>query len=233
VAVEGRHGARSSAARGARFTAVMTAIVERLPFGLAGLISPRLAGFLVISAVTFAVDLALLTAVHGGLGWPLPAGITVAYTAASALGYLLNRALNFRSHGAVGPQVIWYAAVVIVNYLGCILGGPLPWPPWAPTTGWPGSPLPPARRCTCIPPCAGSSSVTQPAPPAGPTSQPMASAARICGCRADGRAVTSWAGHVLPLDREERAGNAGGGLIRPPAGIARLRRPRAWRGSGC
>jgi putative flippase GtrA len=100
----------------------MTAIVGRLPFGLAGLISPRLAGFLVISAVTFTVDLALLTAVHGGLGWPLPVSITVAYTAASALGFLLNRALNFRSHGAVGPQAARFAAVVIVNYFGCILG---------------------------------------------------------------------------------------------------------------
>ena len=110
------------AARGKRFTAAMTAVVRRLPFGLAGLVSPRLAGFLAISAVTFTVDLAALTAVHGGLGWPLPASITVAYTAASTLGYLLNRALNFRSHGAVGPQVIWYGAVIIVNYLCCILG---------------------------------------------------------------------------------------------------------------
>ena len=100
----------------------MTAIVRRLPFGLAGLVSPRLAGFVVISAITFTVDLALLTAVHGGLGWPLPVSITVAYTTASALGYLLNRALNFRSHGAVGPQVVWYGAVIIVNYLVCILG---------------------------------------------------------------------------------------------------------------
>lgn len=100
----------------------MTAIVRRLPFGLAGLVSPRLTGFLVISALTFTVDLALLTAVHGGLRWPLPVSITVAYAAASALGYLLNRVLNFRSHGAVGTQVAWYAAVVIVNYLACILG---------------------------------------------------------------------------------------------------------------
>ena len=122
MAVEERQGARNSAARGARFTAVMTAIVGRLPFGLAGLISPRLAGFLVISAVTFTVDLALLTAVHGGLGWPLPASITVAYTAASALGFLANRVLNFRSHGAVGPQAVWYAVVVAINYFGCILG---------------------------------------------------------------------------------------------------------------
>ena len=122
MAVEERQGARNSAARGARFTAVMTAIVGRLPFGLARVISPRLAGFLAISAVTFTVDLAVLTAVHGGLGWPLPVSITVAYTTASGLGYLLNRALNFRSHGAVGPQVVWYGAVIIVNYLVCILG---------------------------------------------------------------------------------------------------------------
>jgi len=122
VAVEERQGARNSATRGARFTAVMTAIVGRLPFGLARLVSPRLAGFLVISAVTFTVDLALLTAVHGGLGWPLPVSITVAYTAASALGFLANRVLNFRSHGAVGPQALWYAVVVAVNYFGCILG---------------------------------------------------------------------------------------------------------------
>jgi len=37
VTVGERQGARDSAARGARFTAVMTAIVGRLPFGLAAL----------------------------------------------------------------------------------------------------------------------------------------------------------------------------------------------------
>jgi putative flippase GtrA len=100
----------------------MTAIVARLPFGLAGLVSPRLAGFLVISTVTFTIDLALLTAIHGGLGWPLPVSITVSYTAASALGFLANRVLNFRSHGAVGPQAARYAVVIAINYLGCILG---------------------------------------------------------------------------------------------------------------
>src|SRR5262249_36192769 len=122
VAVEERQGARHSAARGGRVTAVMTAVVGRLPVGLAGLVSPRLAGFLVISAVTFTLDLALLTAVHGGLGWPLPVSITVAYTAASALGFLANRVLNFRSHSAIGPQTVWYAVAITVNYFGYILG---------------------------------------------------------------------------------------------------------------
>jgi putative flippase GtrA len=108
--------------RGARFTAVMAAVAGRLPFGLSRLVSPRLLGFAVISSVTFPVDLALLTAFHGGLRWPLPAAITVAYLLASGLGYWLNRTLNFRSHGAVGPQLAVYAAVVTVNFLAIILG---------------------------------------------------------------------------------------------------------------
>ena len=34
----------------------------------------------------------------------------------------LDRTLNFRSHGAVGPQLTVYAAVVTVNFLALILG---------------------------------------------------------------------------------------------------------------
>ena len=83
---------------------------------------PSLLGFAVINSCTFAVDLGLLTALHGGLRWPLPVSITVAYITAFGLSYLLNRTLNFRSHGAFGPQVAVYTAVVIVNYLAWILG---------------------------------------------------------------------------------------------------------------
>ena len=114
--------AAKTATRGERFTAVMAAIVRKLPFGLAAILAPTLLGFAVINLFTFAVDLALLTALHGGLRWPLPVSITVAYVTAFGLSYLLNRVLNFRSHGAVGPQVAVYAAVVIVNYLAWILG---------------------------------------------------------------------------------------------------------------
>jgi hypothetical protein len=77
--------------RGARFTAVMAAVAGRLPFGLSRLVPARLLGFAVISSITFTVDLALLTAFHGGLRWPLPVAITAAYVLASGLGYLLNR----------------------------------------------------------------------------------------------------------------------------------------------
>jgi putative flippase GtrA len=52
----------------------------------------------------------------------VPVSVALAYLAGAGLGYLLNRSLNFRSHGAVGPQVRVYAAVVTVNYLAWILG---------------------------------------------------------------------------------------------------------------
>ena len=77
---------------------------------------------MVINGFTFAVDLGVLTTLRSGLRWPLPVSITVAYITAFGLSYLLNRVLNFRSHGAVGPQVAVYAAVVVVNYLAWILG---------------------------------------------------------------------------------------------------------------
>ena len=109
-------------ARGERFTAVMAAIVHRLPFGLAGILPPSLLGFAIINGFTFTIDLGVLTTLHGELRWPLPVSITVAYLSAFGLSYLLNRVLNFRSHGAVGPQIAVYIAVVIVNYLVWILG---------------------------------------------------------------------------------------------------------------
>ena len=117
-----RTAARARKARGERFGAVMAAVTGRLPFGLARVVPPRLLGFAVLSSVTFGADLALLTALHGGLGLPLAASITLAYATASALGYALNRALNFRSHAAIGPQVARYAVVVVLNYLAVILG---------------------------------------------------------------------------------------------------------------
>ncbi len=115
-------GTETRAGRGEHFAAVMAAIVHRLPFGLARIVAPNLLGYAVINTGTFAVDIALLTVLHGALHWPVPVSITLAYLTASGLSYLLNRGLNFRSHGAVGRQAGVYAAVIIVNYLAWILG---------------------------------------------------------------------------------------------------------------
>ena len=108
--------------RGAWFAAATAAIARRLPFGLARVVAPNMVGFAVINTVTFGVDLALLITLHGRLRWPVPVSVTVAYLTASGLSYLLNRWLNFRSHGALAPQAGVYAVVIAVNYLAWILG---------------------------------------------------------------------------------------------------------------
>jgi putative flippase GtrA len=93
-----------------------------LPFGLSTIIAPSLLGFAVINGCTFALDLSLLTVFHGVLHWPVPLSITLSYGTATSVSYLLNRMLNFHSHGLVGRQVTIYAGVVMVNYLAFILG---------------------------------------------------------------------------------------------------------------
>jgi putative flippase GtrA len=105
-----------------RFHRLCEIVVARLPFGLNSLVAPTFLGFVLINSFTFAVDLVLLTLLHGGLGVALPVSVTVAYACAFTLSYVLNRVLNFRSHAAVGPQFAVYVVVVVVNYVAFILG---------------------------------------------------------------------------------------------------------------
>jgi putative flippase GtrA len=105
-----------------RFHRLCEVVVARLPFGLDSVVAPTFLGFVVINGFTFAVDLALLTLLHGRLGVALPVAVTAAYACAFTLSYFLNRVLNFQSHGAIGPQFAVYAVVVVVNYLAFILG---------------------------------------------------------------------------------------------------------------
>lgn len=100
----------------------MTAVVARLPFGLDRVVAPTFLGFLVVNGFTFSVDLSLLTALRSGLGWPLPVAFTLAYLTAFGLSFTLNRAFNFRSHGAVERQLAVYLVAIAINYLAFILG---------------------------------------------------------------------------------------------------------------
>src|SRR3954451_21666800 len=105
-----------------RFARVTARIVAVLPFGLSRVVAPSLVGFALLNALTFSIDLGLLTTFHGDLGWPLPVSITIGYVTAFGLSYLLNRRFNFRSHAPVGAQLPVYVGVVTVNYLVWILG---------------------------------------------------------------------------------------------------------------
>lgn len=78
--------------------------------------------FLLINALTFALDLAILSGLHTGLRWPLPLSITIGYGTALAVSFVVNRRLNFRSHGAVRGQLGRYLPVVAVNYVALVLG---------------------------------------------------------------------------------------------------------------
>jgi putative flippase GtrA len=85
-------------------------------------LSPTLVRYLLIGAFTFGLDLALLTVVRSGLGWPLPVAVTIGYAVALSLNYVLNRVLNFRSHAPLGPESLRYAGAVAVNFGGVLLG---------------------------------------------------------------------------------------------------------------
>jgi len=97
-------------------------VVALLPFGLSSVVAPTFLGFCLINSFTFGVDLVLLYLMHGVLQLPVPLAVTVAYACAFALSYVLNRIFNFSSHAPVGPQFAIYVVVVVVNYLGFILG---------------------------------------------------------------------------------------------------------------
>ena len=105
-----------------RFHRLCEIAVAHLPFGLDSLVASTFLGFVVLNSCTFGIDLLLLTLLHGVLRIGLAIAVTVAYACAFTLSYILNRVLNFRSHGAVGPQFAVYVVVVVVNYLAFILG---------------------------------------------------------------------------------------------------------------
>jgi putative flippase GtrA len=100
----------------------MAAVVRRLPFGLSRIVPPSFIGFAIINGFTFSVDLGLLSLCHGVLKWPYPAAVTLSYLTAFALSFVLNRAFNFRSHEALGPQTMKYVVAVGINYAAFVLG---------------------------------------------------------------------------------------------------------------
>jgi putative flippase GtrA len=85
-------------------------------------LSPTLIRYLLIGAFTFGLDLAILTVVRSGLGWPLPVAVTIGYAVALSVNYALNRVLNFRSLAPLGPESVRYAGAVAVNFGIVLLG---------------------------------------------------------------------------------------------------------------
>ncbi|MGH9121750.1 MAG: GtrA family protein [Acidimicrobiales bacterium] len=99
-----------------------TAVARHLPFGLSRIVAPTLVGYALINSCTFGVDIGVLTVLHGVLGWPLPLAVTISYSLAFALSFVLNRTFNFAARSQLGRQTAIYVAVVALNYLVNILG---------------------------------------------------------------------------------------------------------------
>lgn len=93
-----------------------------LPGQLGHFIPATAIGYVLINSFTFSVDIALMTVLFRVVGLPYPVSVSLGFLVAFALAYVLNRALNFESHGAVGRELIRYGLVVAVNYFGLVVG---------------------------------------------------------------------------------------------------------------
>lgn len=78
-------------------------------------------GFAAISSFTYAVDLLVLAVLFDVVGLPYPLSVTVGYVTAFGLAFVLNRWLNFRSHGSVTRQSGRYVLTAVSNYALFIL----------------------------------------------------------------------------------------------------------------
>lgn len=95
---------------------------NELPVWLARLVPATFIGFAVINLAAFGLDMLLLWLSHGRLGWPYPVAVSISYGAASVFAFVLNKWLNFQSHGFLGRQSSAYAVTAVSNYVIWILG---------------------------------------------------------------------------------------------------------------
>lgn len=79
-------------------------------------------GYAVINGSAFALDMGLLSIFYSYTPLPYPIAVTVGYGIASVYAFIINRWLNFRSHGHVGAQSAKYVVVMVSNYVIWILG---------------------------------------------------------------------------------------------------------------
>ncbi|MGA4508084.1 GtrA family protein [Propionibacteriaceae bacterium G1746] len=103
------------------FGAVVGAIHSWLP-GVLRRIPRTFIGFAIINSFTFGVDMLLLSLTHGVGHVPYPVAVSISYGGASLLAFVLNKVLNFRSHGQAARQSARYTFVVVSNYVIWILG---------------------------------------------------------------------------------------------------------------
>jgi putative flippase GtrA len=78
------------------------------------------AGYMIISLVTFVVDMGLLTLLRHRIHLPVPVAVAISYAVGFTLNYILNRTLNFQSHAPVAGQLMRYSVVAAGDFAATV-----------------------------------------------------------------------------------------------------------------
>lgn len=79
-------------------------------------------GYAIINSTAFGIDMLFLSMFHGWGRITYPVAVTMGYALACVFAFVVNRRLNFRSHGHMGTESAKYSFVVASNYVIWILG---------------------------------------------------------------------------------------------------------------
>ena len=104
------------------FLRLITAIHSALPGFVRSRLPVTFIGYAIINGSAFILDIICLRIFNNHLHWWFPMAVTVGYAIAGIYSFLLNRWLNFQSHGHVVEQGAGYSVGLISQYVVFILG---------------------------------------------------------------------------------------------------------------
>ena len=104
------------------FLRLITAIHSVLPGFVRSRLPVTFIGYAIINGSAFFLDITCLWVFYNHLHWFYPVAVTVGYAIAAVYSFLLNRWLNFQSHGHVVEQGAGYSVGLISQYVVFILG---------------------------------------------------------------------------------------------------------------
>lgn len=104
------------------FLRLISAIHRLLPRLLRRSVPVTFIGYAIINGSAFILDISLLWVMYEHLHWFYPLAVTVGYAVAGLYSLLLNRWLNFQSHGHLAQQGWRYTVGLVSQYVIFILG---------------------------------------------------------------------------------------------------------------
>ena len=115
------------AARGSRlapvvFHRVISGVHRILPRAVRARVPATFLGYALINGSAFLIDISFLWVFYEKLHWFYPLAVTVGYAIAGIYSLLLNRWLNFQSHGHLVAQGSRYFVGLISQYVIFIVG---------------------------------------------------------------------------------------------------------------